>query len=243
MEFSRPEYWSRCLSLLQGIFPTQGSNPGLPHCRQILYQLSHKQRPRILELVAYPFSSRSSHPKNRTGVSCTAGKFFTNWATRVFPVVMCGCESWTIKKAECWSFQVVVLEKTLESPLDGKIKPRNPKGNQPWIFIGRTDAEAEVPILWPPYTESRLIGKDPDAGKDWGQEKKGVTEDEMAGWHHQLKGHEWVSEVAQFCPTLCDPMDCSLPGSSVHGIFQARILEWVAMSLSKLWEMVKDTET
>ena len=84
----------------------------------------------------------------------------------IFPVVMCGCESWTIKKAECW--WTVVLEKTLESPLDCKeIKPVNPKGNQPWIVIGRTDAEAEAPILWPPNEKSQLIEKDLDAGKDW----------------------------------------------------------------------------
>ena len=71
------------------------------------------------------------------------------------------------------------------------IKPVNPKGNQPWIFIGRTDAEAEAPILWPPDVKSRLIGKDPDAGKDWGQEKKGTTEDEIVGWHYWLDGHEF----------------------------------------------------
>ena len=82
MKFSRPEYWSDSHSLLQGIFPTQGLNPGLPHCRQILYQLSHKGSPRILEWVAYPFSSRSSWPRNSAGVSCIAGGFFTNWATR-----------------------------------------------------------------------------------------------------------------------------------------------------------------
>jgi len=98
-------------------------------------------------------------------------------------------ESWMIKKN--WCLQTVVLEETLESPLDRKeIKPVNPKGNQPWIFIGRTDAEAEVPILWPPDVKNWLIGKDPDAGKDWRQEK-GMTEDEMVGWHHQLDGHEF----------------------------------------------------
>ena len=85
----------------------------------------------------------------------------------------------------------LVLEKTLERPLDGKeIQPVNPKGNQPWIFIGRTDAEAEAPVRWPLDVKSRLIGKDPDAGKDWGQEK-GVTEDEIIGWHHWLNGHEF----------------------------------------------------
>ena len=85
----------------------------------------------------------------------------------------------------------MVLNKTLESPLDCKeIKPVNPKGNQSWIFIGRTDAEAEAPILWQPGMKSWLAGKDPDAGKDWRQEEKGVTEDEMVGWHYRLNGHE-----------------------------------------------------
>ena len=103
-----------------------------------------------------------------------------------------------------WCFETVVLEKTLESPLDSKeIKSVNPRGNRPWIFIGRTDAEAEAPILWPPYAKSWFIGKDPkkkkrkrkrkrkdpDIGKDWGQEKKGVTENKMVWWHHQLNGH------------------------------------------------------
>ena len=86
----------------------------------------------------------------------------------------------------------MVLKKTLESFLDCKeIKPVNPKGNQSWVFIGRTDAEAETPILWPPHAKSCLIGKDPDARRDWGQEGKGTTEDEMVGWHHRLNGHEF----------------------------------------------------
>ena len=86
----------------------------------------------------------------------------------------------------------MVLEKTLESPLDCKgIKAVNPKGNQSWIFIGWTDAEAEAPILWPPDVKNWLIGKDPDAGKDWRQEEKGITEHEMVGWHHGLDGHEF----------------------------------------------------
>ena len=86
---------------------------------------------------------------------------------------------------------MVVLEKALESPLDCKeIQPVIPKGNQPWIFIGRTDVEAETPTLWPPDAKSWLIEKDPDAGKEWEQEEKGTTEDEMAGWHHCLDGHE-----------------------------------------------------
>ena len=89
-------------------------------------------------------------------------------------------------------FWMVVCKKTLESPLDCKeIQPVHPKGDQSWIFIGRTDAEAETPKLWPPDAKSQLIGKDPDAGKDWGQEEKGVTEDEMVGWHHWLNGLEF----------------------------------------------------
>ena len=89
-------------------------------------------------------------------------------------------------------FQTVVLQKTLESPLESKeIKPVNPKGNQPWILIGRTDAEGEAPILWPPDVKSQLIGKDPDAWKNWRQEENGTTEDEMVGWHHWLNGHEF----------------------------------------------------
>ena len=115
-----------------------------------------------------------------------------------FPVVMYGCESWTIKKAErqridafellCW--------RRLESPLAYKIKPVNPKGNQSWIFTGRTVAETETPILWPPDAKSWLIWKDPEAGKDWRWEK-GMTEDEMAEWHHWLNGHEfeWTPKV------------------------------------------------
>ena len=98
-------------------------------------------------------------------------------------------ESWTPKN---WCFWTVVLEKTLESPLDCKeIQPVHPKGDQSWVFIGRTDVEAETPVLWPPDAKSWLIGKDPDAGKDWGQEKKGTAEDEMVGWHHRLNGHEF----------------------------------------------------
>ena len=84
----------------------------------------------------------------------------------------------------------MVLEKTLESPLDCKeIQPVHPKGDQSWVFIGRTDAESETPVLWPPDAKSWLIGKDPDAGKDWRREEKGTTEDEMVGWHHRLNGH------------------------------------------------------
>ena len=112
-----------------------------------------------------------------------------------------------------WCFWTVVLEKTLESPLDYKeIKPVHPKGNQSWILIGRTDAEAEAPILWPPDVKNWLIGKDPDAGKDWRQEEKGTTEDEMVGWYHWLSGHEFeqVPGVGDGWGSLecCSPWDC-----------------------------------
>ena len=117
----------------------------------------------------------------------------------VFPVLLYGCESWTVKKAEhqrtdaselwCWR---------LESPLNCKeIQPVHPKGDESWVFFGRTDVEAETPILWPPHVKSWLVGKDSDAGRDWGQEEKGMTEDEMAGWHHWLDGleFEWTLGV------------------------------------------------
>ena len=104
-------------------------------------------------------------------------------------------KSWAPKN---WCFWTVVLEKTLESPLDCKeIQLVHPKENQSWIIIGRTDAEAETPILWPPDVKNWLLAKDPDAGEDWGQEEKGTTEDEMAGWHHRLNGYEfeWTPRV------------------------------------------------
>ena len=134
----------------------------------------------------------------------------------VFPVVMHGCESWTIKKAEClknWCFWTVVLEKTLERPLDCKeIKPVNPIGNQSWIFIGRTDAEAEIPIFWPSDVKKWLVCKGPIAGKDWRQEEKGTTEDEMVGWHPQLNGHGfgWKPRVGdgQGGLVCCGPWGC-----------------------------------
>ena len=104
-------------------------------------------------------------------------------------------ESWVLKNC---SFGTVVLEKTLESPFDCKeVQPVHTKGDQSWLFIGRSDAEAEIPILWPPHAKSWLIGKDFDAGRDWGQEEKRMTEYEMAGWHHWLDEHEsgWTPGV------------------------------------------------
>ena len=111
----------------------------------------------------------------------------------VFPVIMYGCESWTIKKAEHWridAFELWCWRRLLRVPWTARrSKPVHPKGDQSWVFTGSTDVEAETPILWPPDAKSWLIGKEPDAGKDWGQEEKGTTEDEMVGWHHRLNGH------------------------------------------------------
>ena len=120
-----------------------------------------------------------------------------SWETQSCGFSTCHIWIWEVNHKKGWAsknwcFQTVVLEKTLESSLDSReIKPINPKGNQPWIFTGRTDAKAEAPILWPPDAKKWLIGKGPDAGKDWGQEEKWTTEDEMVGWHHWFNGHEF----------------------------------------------------
>ena len=119
-------------------------------------------------------------------------------------------ESWTLKN---WWFWTVVLEKTLESPLDCKeIQTVHSKGDQSWVFFGRTDAKAETPILWPPHVKGWLIGKDSDAERDWGQEEKGMTEDEVVGWHHGLDGHEfeWIPGVGdgQGGLVCCDSWGC-----------------------------------
>ena len=123
----------------------------------------------------------------------------------------------------------VVLEKTLESPLDCKeIKPVNPKGNQSWIFIGRTDAEAETPIIWPPDAKNWLTGKDPDAWKDWRQEEKGLTEDEMVGWHHQLNGHEFEQALNKQYSNI--PLVCVRPFSRKN---TRGPVKWIVISNSK----------
>ena len=119
-------------------------------------------------------------------------------------------ESWAPKN---WCFWTMVLEKTLESPLDCKeIQPVHPKGNQPWIFIGRTDAEADTLILWPPDVKNWIIGKDPDAGKDWRQEEKGTMEEEIVGWHHRLDGLEFEEALGagdgQGGLVCCSPWGC-----------------------------------
>ena len=116
--------------------------------------------------------------------------------TMVFPVVMYGCESWTVKKAErrkIDAFELWCWRRLLRVPWTARRSNQSilKEGDQSWVFTGRIDAEAETPILWLPAAKSWLTGKDPDAGRDWGQEEKGTTEDEMAGWQHQLDGHEF----------------------------------------------------
>ena len=169
------------------------------------------------------------------------------------------CECWTIKKAEHQTTDAFeLLKKILEDPLDcEEIKPLQPKGNQSWIFIRQTDAEAETPILWPPDAKNQLTGKDPDAGKDWRQEEKGLTEDEMVGWHHQVMdmnlnrlpelvmdreawhvavhgvpkiGQDWATELnwTEESESHLVMYDSLQP----HGL-QAQILEWVAFPFSR----------
>ena len=142
-------------------------------------------------------------------------------------------ESWALKN---WCFWNVMLEKTLESPVDSKeIQAVHPKENQSWIFIGRTDAEAEAPILWPPDVNNWLIRKDPDAGKDWRQEK-GTTEDEMVGWHHQLDGHEFEQTLGvgdgQGSLVCCNPWGGKEPDTTEW-------LNWTELSCTLVFWTIK----
>ena len=129
-----------------------------------------------------------------------------------FAVVMYGYESWTIKKAERWRIDAC-WRRLLRVPWTAR-RSINPQGNQSWVFIGKTDAEAETPILWPPDVKNWPMGKDPDAGKDWRQEEKGTTEDEMVGWHHRLDGHEFEQAPGvgdgQRSLACCSPWDCKV---------------------------------
>ena len=153
----------------------------------------------------------------------------------VFPIVVCGCESCIIKKAEHQRIDAFELScwRRLEGPLYCKdIQPVHPKGNQTWIFIGRTDVEAETPLLWPPDVKSWLIWKDPDAGKDWGWEEKGMTEDEMAGWHHWLNGHgfRWTPGVGdgQGGQVCCGPWG-SKESDTTERLNWTELSSWVAV--------------
>ena len=133
-------------------------------------------------------------------------------------------ESWVLKN---WCFWTVVLEKTLECPLDcEEIKPVNPKGNKPWIFTGRTNAEPEAPILWPPDVKNLLILKDSNAGKDWSQEEKGMTEDEMVRWHPWLYGHEF--EQALGVSNGQGNLGCCSPGVTKN---QTWLSNWTELNI------------
>ena len=158
----------------------------------------------------------SSWIRYRTHVPCIGRQILNHWTTRKVPRGFFWGGYWT-----------VVLEKNVENPLDSQeIKPVNPKGNQPWLSIGRTGAEAEAPLLWPPNGTSQLIGKDPDAGKDWRQEKKEMTEDEMVGWHHWCNGHEFEQT----------PGDCE---ETVHSIAKS----WMWLSNWTITNFVGKTHT
>ena len=215
---------------------------------------------RILSGLPFPSPGRSSRLRNQTQVSCITGRLFTDWAMReahdqprhhikkqrhyfaykgpsshsygfssshVWMWELDHKESWVLKN---WCFWTVVLEKTLESPLDCKeIKPVNPKENQFWIFIGRTDAEAEAQILWPPDAKNWLTGKHPDAGKYWRQE--GTTEEEMVGWHHWLNGHEFEQT-----PGVGDGLACC-----IHGVTKSwtRLTNWTKLKIQTLLLLLK----
>ena len=177
------------------------------------------------------------------------------WSTPGFPVLHCfpgfaqthvHCHVWMWEldykegwEPKNWWFWTVVLEKTLESPLDCKeIQPVHPNGNQPWIFTGRTDVEAEAPVLWPPDAKSQLIRKDPDAGKDWRQEEKGTTEDKMVEWHHWLHGHEFEQvpgdgegQRSQVC---CSPWGCKKSNTTewLNSSNQCPLSQWCHPTIS-----------
>ena len=153
-------------------------------------------------------------------------------------------EGWVLKN---WCFWTVVLEKTPESPLDCKeIKPVSPEGNPPWILIGRINGEAEALILWPPDVKSRLIRKDPDTGKDWRQEEKGATDDEMLGWHQRLKGHEFEKTLrdgeGQGSLACCSPWDRKSrtwlsDWTTINGRYKRGVLreKWEDKGLASSW--------
>ena len=147
----------------------------------------------------------------------------------VFPVIIYGCERWTVKKAEHQridAFELSCWRRLLRVFLDCKeVQPVHPKGDQSCVFIGRTDVEAEIPILWPPDAKSWLIWKDPDAGKDWRQEKKGTTEDEMVGWHHHIDGHG-LGRLHELV------MDREVSCAVVHGVAKSQtwLSDWTELN-------------
>ena len=208
---------SETTSLKWGIWLNDFKGPFMPkHC-------DSKQHPHLA--LFFPDTLTGSSPSGVGQSGLLPEEFLCVMCQMSVVLVTCYAFSsshvqmWELDHKEVWEpknwcFRIVVLEKTLESPLDCKeIKPVHPKGNQPWIFIGRTDAETEAPKLWLSDVKSQLTGKDPDARKDWGQEEKGATEDEMVGWHHWLNGHNSEQTLGysegQGSLVCCSPWDCT----------------------------------
>ena len=152
----------------------------------------------------------------------------------VFPVVIYGCKSWTVKKAERWridAFELWCWRRLLRVPWTARrSNPVHSRGDQPWVFFGRNDAKAETPVLWPPHVKSWLIGKDSEARRDWGQEEKGTTEDEMAGWHYQLDGCEF-----EWTPGVGDGQEAWRAVIHVVAKSQTRLSNWTELN----WRMVR----
>ena len=235
MGFSRQEYWSGLPFPSPGDLPDPGIEPGSPALQEDALtseppmepskgsRLSFQVKDLNYKIVPVKVGSRAvvflhlhlGCPQSKTIELLPVGKDPSSRgcgfsSSHVWTWELNCEESWALKN---WRFWTVVLEKTLESPLDCKeIQPVLPKGDQSWVFFGRTDVEAETPILWPPHAKSWLIGKDSDAGRDWGQEEKRTTEDEMAGCHHRLNGHgfEWTPGVGdgQGGLACCDSWGC-----------------------------------
>ena len=180
---------------------------GLINCRPPGSSVSGISQARMLEWVAISFSRGSSQPRDRTCVSWVSciGRWVLHHYGSLFnihqyPISLSNCpitrfliysiyHNWLIVSLSLFQFVIVLFKKKKNFLKFSGLRQVHPKGDQPWVFIGRTDAETETPILWPPYVKSWLTGKDPDAGRGWGQEEKGTTEDEMAGWHHWLDGY------------------------------------------------------